>query len=186
MIEYENLGKSNASFFTEYKRVFDETLQSGWYILGARVAAFEAEFASYCNSNYCIGVANGLDALILCLRSFEFEKGHEVIVPSNTYIATILAIIHNDLVPVLVEPDIATYNINIHKIESAITSKTCAIMPVHLYGKMCDMDPIPPAILPLYLAPCACAQSSITCMLYFFELIKRSTHSINTKITSKP
>ena len=80
--------------------------------------------------------------MILCLHSFQFEKGREVIVPSNTYIATILAIIHNDLVPVLVEPDIATYNIDIHKIESAITSKTCAIMPVHLYGKMCDMDPI--------------------------------------------
>lgn len=142
MIEYENLGKSNAAFFSEYQRVFAETLQSGWYILGERVSSFEKEFAQYGNVNHCIGVANGLDALILCLRSFQFSKGSEVIVPSNTYIATILAIIHNDLVPVLVEPDIATYNIDVAKIEGSITDKTCALMPVHLYGKMCDMDPM--------------------------------------------
>lgn len=142
MIEYENLSKVNASFFDEYKRVFNESLESGWYILGKRVEEFERQFSAYCGATYCVGVANGLDALILSLRAFDLEKGSEVIVPSNTYIATILAILHNDLRPVLVEPDIKTYNIDPGKIEEKITSKTRAILPVHLYGKVCSMDPI--------------------------------------------
>lgn len=140
MIEYENLAKLNKPFFEEYEKAFKETLESGWYILGNRVQAFEKEFAAYCETKHCIGLANGLDALILALKAFNFEKGAEVIVPSNTYIATILSIVQNGLTPVLVEPDITTYNIDSKKIEEKITSKTRAIMVVHLYGKMCEMD----------------------------------------------
>ncbi len=142
MIEYENLGLLNAPFFDDYIKAFNRTLKSGWYILGNDVKQFETEFATYCNTNYCIGVANGLDALILALRAFNFEKNSEVIVPSNTYIATILSILHNDLKPVLVEPDIETYNINPALIEEAITPSTRAIMVVHLYGKLCNMEKI--------------------------------------------
>lgn len=142
VIDYENLGKVNQPFFDEYRRAFDRVLQSGWYILGNAVKNFEQEYASYCNSEYCIGVANGLDALILSLRLFHFEPGSEVIVPSNTYIATILSIVHNGLQPVLVEPDIITYNIDPKKIEEKITPRTRAIMVVHLYGKLCEMDTI--------------------------------------------
>jgi len=142
MIEYENLGKLNQPFFDDYQVAFKEMLESGWYVLGNKVKSFEQEFQEYCNTNHCIGVANGLDALSLSLNAFNFEKGAEVIVPSNTYIATILAIVHNDLKPVLVEPDITTYNIDPAKIEEKITSKTAAIMIVHLYGKMCEMDSI--------------------------------------------
>ncbi len=142
MIEYENLAKLNKPFFEEYEKAFKETLESGWYILGNKVQTFEKEFAAYCETKHCIGLANGLDALILALRAYNFEKGSEVIVPSNTYIATILSIVQNGLTPVLVEPDISTYNIDSKKIEEKITSKTRAIMVVHLYGKMCEMDSI--------------------------------------------
>lgn len=142
MIEYENLKRVNEPFFDLFRKSFDETLESGWYILGKRVAAFEQEFASFCGSSHCIGVASGLDALILSLQAFGFTPGSEVIVPSNTYIATILAIVHTGLKPVLVEPDLRTYNINPANIENKINSKTVAIMPVHLYGKVCDMAPI--------------------------------------------
>ena len=142
MIEYENLGKLNAPFFAEYEKTFSSTLESGWYILGSQVSSFESEFAGYCSSKYCAGLASGLDALILALKAFEFKPGHEVVVPSNTYIATILAIIQAGLQPVLVEPDINTYNIDPAKINDAITGKTVAIMVVHLYGKCCEMDKI--------------------------------------------
>jgi dTDP-4-amino-4,6-dideoxygalactose transaminase len=142
MIEYENLKKLNEPFFNEFKDAFNEVLESGWYILGNKVKEFENQFAQYCNTTNCIGVANGLDALNLSLRAFEFNKGDEVLVPSNTYIATILSIIENGLQPILVEPDIVTYNIDPKLIEQAITSKTKAIMVVHLYGKVCEMDPI--------------------------------------------
>lgn len=142
MIEYENLGNLNAPFFEEFSNAFKRVLKSGWYILGNEVKQFEKEFAGYCNTQSCIGVANGLDALILALRAFNFERGSEVIVPSNTYIATLLSILHNDLKPVLVEPDIATYNINPTLIEQAISPSTKAIMIVHLYGKLCDMEAI--------------------------------------------
>jgi dTDP-4-amino-4,6-dideoxygalactose transaminase len=142
MIEYENLHNLNKSLFEEYKTAFNEVLESGWYILGNKVKEFEKQFAAYCNTKYCVGVANGLDALNLSLRAFNFEKGSEVIVPSNTYIATILSIVENGLQPILVEPDLATYNIDPKLIEQAITPKTKVIMVVHLYGKVCDMDPI--------------------------------------------
>lgn len=142
MIEYENLKKANEKLFESYKETFGEFLKSGWYILGENVAKFETEFARYCGTAHCVGVASGLDALILALGAFEWEEGSEVIVPSNTYIATILAIIRNRFRPVLVEPDIATYNIDPRKIEERLTEKTKAILAVHLYGKPCDMNPI--------------------------------------------
>lgn len=142
MIEYENLGKLNQPFFEAYNEIFKKTLESGWYVLGTNVLTFEMQFASYTGSRHCIGLASGLDALSLALRCFEFPAGSEVIVPSNTYIATILSIVQNGLKPILVEPDLNTYNIDPSKIEEKITSNTCAIMVVHLYGKICDIDPI--------------------------------------------
>ncbi|MFS8083535.1 MAG: DegT/DnrJ/EryC1/StrS family aminotransferase [Ginsengibacter sp.] len=142
MIEYENLGRLNKPFFEAYKKIFDEILESGWFVLGNNVMNFEREFGEFIGSKYCIGVASGLDALNLALRCFEFDSDCEVIVPSNTYIATILSIVQNGLRPVLVEPDINTYNIDPEKIEEKINSRTRAIMVVHLYGKCCDMDKI--------------------------------------------
>lgn len=142
MIEYENLANLNKPFFEEYKKSFAQTLESGWYILGKNVEKFEVEFADFCGAKYCVGVASGLDALTLSLAAFEFEKGDEIIVPSNTYIATILSILQNGLKPILVEPNITTYNIDPSKIEEKITKKTRAIMVVHLYGKCCEMSPI--------------------------------------------
>jgi dTDP-4-amino-4,6-dideoxygalactose transaminase len=143
VIEYENLGKLNQPFLKEYGEAFEKVATKGWYILGENVKAFEEEFASYVGTKYAIGLASGLDALILGLKVFDFPEGSEVIVPSNTYIATILAVMQCGLKPILVEPDSATFNINAALIEAAITDKTKAIIPVHLYGKCCDM----PAIL---------------------------------------
>lgn len=142
VIEYENLRKVNEPFFPEYNRVFNKVLESGWYVLGQNLARFEREFANYCGVSHCIGVASGLDALILSLRAHDFPAGSEVIVPSNTYIATILAIIHCGLRPVLVEPELRTYNIDPQRIEAVITPKTVGIMAVHLYGKLSCMDRI--------------------------------------------
>jgi len=142
MIEYENLGELNKPFFEEYNESFTDVLESGWYILGEQVATFEKQFASYCGTKYGIGVGSGLDALVLSLNVLNLEKGNEVLVPSNTYIATILSIVHNGLKPVLVEPDLSTYNIDPNKIEERIISATKAIIVVHLYGKMCEMDAI--------------------------------------------
>lgn len=142
MIEYENLKKYNQPFFEEYQQKFKNVLENGWFILGKEVTAFETEFAEYCTSKYSVGVANGLDALIIALKVFNFPAGSEVIVPSNTYIATILAILNCNLKPVLVEPDIVTYNIDPTLIENSITRKTVAVMVVHLYGKCCEMDKI--------------------------------------------
>ncbi len=142
VVEYENLSKLNAPFFDEYEKVFSKVARKGWYVLGEEVQAFENEFSSFTGAKYCLGLANGLEALNLSLKAFEFDAGSEVIVPSNTYIATILSIVQNNLKPVLVEPDIKTYNIDPSKIEAAISSKTKAIMIVHLYGKACEMQPI--------------------------------------------
>lgn len=142
MIEYENLKKVNDKLFQSYQKNFDEFLKSGWYILGKNVTKFEDEFTDFCDINYCVGVASGLDALILAIDAFSFPDGSEIIVPSNTYIATILAIVRNGFVPILVEPDIKTYNIDASKIEEKITDKTKAILVVHLYGKACEMDSI--------------------------------------------
>ncbi len=142
MIEYENLGKVNQPFFEAYKKKFEATLLTGWYILGNNVKTFENDFAEFTGAKHCIGVASGLDALSLALYALEFPRNSEVIVPSNTYIATILPIINNGLKPILVEPDINTYNIDPDKIEERITPATKAIMLVHLYGKCCCMDKI--------------------------------------------
>lgn len=142
MIPYEDLKLLNAPFGEELAESARQTIAGGWYILGNNVTKFEDAFAAWNGSKYCIGVASGLDALILSLAAFDFEKGSEVIVPSNTYIATILAILHNGLVPVLVEPDISTYNIDPSLIEKKISKNTRAIMPVHLYGRPCAMREI--------------------------------------------
>jgi dTDP-4-amino-4,6-dideoxygalactose transaminase len=142
MIEYENLSKANYPYFKELKNSFEAVLRSGQFILGDSVKAFESDFALYNNVKYCSGVASGLDALSLSLMSLAIEKKSEIIVPSNTYIATILSIINAGHIPVLVEPDIRTYNIDPLLVEEAITTRTRAIMVVHLYGKPCDMDPI--------------------------------------------
>jgi dTDP-4-amino-4,6-dideoxygalactose transaminase len=139
MIYYENLEKLNQPFIEKYKEKFNSILDNGWYILGNEVTQFEKEFAEYCGVKYCVGVANGLDALTLSLIACDFPAQSEVLVPSNTYIATILSIINAGHIPVLVEPDIQTYNIDVALIESKITKKTKAIMPVHLYGRLCDM-----------------------------------------------
>lgn len=120
------------------KRVLD----SGWYILGGEVEAFEQEYASYCEAKYCVSVANGLDALHLALLALGVGAGDEVIVPSNTYIATWLSVSQCGATPIPVEPDAATYNIDPTRIEAAITPRTKVILPVHLYGQPCDMDPI--------------------------------------------
>jgi dTDP-4-amino-4,6-dideoxygalactose transaminase len=142
MVEFENLRKANERFFPALQKVFASTLESGWYILGHSVERFEREFAAYCGAEHCVGVASGTDALILSLKAFDFPKGAEVILPSNAYIATVLAVVANGLKPVLVEPDIRTYNIDPDRIEESITNATVAIMVIHLYGKMCDMPRI--------------------------------------------
>lgn len=146
MIKFLDLHKINLPYETLFHQKFQEFLDKGWYILGNEVKQFESEFASYCGTKHCIGVANGLDALILIFRAYKelgkLHSGDEVIVPANTYIASILAVLQNDLVPVLVEPDLQTYNLNPNEIEKYITSKTKAILPVHLYGQLCDMEAI--------------------------------------------
>jgi dTDP-4-amino-4,6-dideoxygalactose transaminase len=142
MIEYENLREVNEPFFTEFGRALSKTLESGRYILGKSVEQFEREFAGYCGAAHCIGVASGTDALILSLKAFDFPPGSEIIVPSNAYIATVLAILENGLKPVLVEPELRTYNIDPDRIEERISDATVAIMVIHLYGKVCEMERI--------------------------------------------
>lgn len=126
----------------ELRGAFERVFQRSWYIGGVEDEAFEKAFAAYCDRKYCIGVGNGLDALMLALKALDIGEGDEVIVPSNTYIATALAVTYVGATPVFVEPDIRTFNMDPTRIEAAITPKTRAIMPVHLYGQPCDMDPI--------------------------------------------
>lgn len=126
----------------DLRAAFDRVFTNSWYIGGAEDEKFEKAFAEYCEANYCIGVGNGLDALMLALKALGVGNGDEVIVPSNTYIATALAVTYVGAIPVFVEPDIRTFNIDPTLIEAAITEKTRAIIPVHLYGQACDMDPI--------------------------------------------
>jgi dTDP-4-amino-4,6-dideoxygalactose transaminase len=146
MIPFLDLKEINAQYADELKEACSRVIDSGWYILGNEVAEFEKEFATYCETKHCLGVANGLDALVLILRAYIemgiMQKGDEVIVPSNTYIASILAISENGLTPVLVEPDINTFNLDPTLIEQAITEKTKAILTVHLYGQVTGMDEI--------------------------------------------
>ena len=126
----------------ELRNAFDRVFARSWYIEGVEDKAFEKAFAEYCGTKYCVGVGNGLDALMLALKALGIGDGDEVIVPSNTYIATALAVTYVGATPVFVEPFISTFNINPALIEEKITEKTKAIMPVHLYGQPCDMDPI--------------------------------------------
>jgi dTDP-4-amino-4,6-dideoxygalactose transaminase len=146
MIHFLNLRKLNQPFEVAFQKKMKQFLDGGWYILGNEVKQFETDFASYCSTKHCIGVGNGLDALVLIFKAYihlgKLEKGDEVIVPANTYIASILAVLQADLVPVLVEPRLETYNINPEEIEAKITSKTKAILPVHLYGQLCEMKAI--------------------------------------------
>lgn len=124
----------------ELRAAFERVYARSWYIQGVEDDSFEKSFAEYCNAKYCVGVGNGLDALILILKTLGIKEGDEIIVPSNTYIATALAVTYAGAVPIFVEPDIKTYNIDPTKVEPAITDKTKAIMPVHLYGQACNMD----------------------------------------------
>jgi len=142
MIPYENLKRLNAPFEDEFKAKFNEVLDKGHYILGHQLEVFEQEFAAYHSAKYCVGISNGLDAIILALKALNLPPESEVIVPSNTYIATVLAVIACGLTPVMVDPDISTYNIDPVKIEQAITRNTQVLLIVHLYGKCCDMDSI--------------------------------------------
>lgn len=143
MINFLDLKSVNARYQQELKDACARVIDSGWYIMGDELAEFENEFASYCGVKYAIGVANGLDALILVLRAWKalgkLKAGDEVIVQANTYIASILAITANDLVPVLVEPNPFSYNLEPAQVRAAITGKTKAILPVHLYGQLSPM-----------------------------------------------
>lgn len=145
-IPFLDLKSINAQYRDELIDAVTHVIDSGWYIQGQEVAAFEREFSEYCGASHCVGVANGLDALILTLRAWKelglLEDGDEVIVPANTYIASILAITENSLKAVLVEPDEATYNLCPSKTAQAITSKTKAIVAVHLYGQLAPMPEI--------------------------------------------
>ena len=146
MIPFLDLKAINAQYRDELVAVCTRVIDSGWYIGGKELEEFEQHFAAYCGTRYAIGVANGLDALTLTLRAWKelgkLQEGDEVIVPSNTYIASILTITQNNLTPVLVEPDEKTFNIDPQKIEAAITPKTKVILPVHLYGQMAEMPAI--------------------------------------------
>ncbi|QEE25647.1 DegT/DnrJ/EryC1/StrS family aminotransferase [Rhodanobacter glycinis] len=142
MIPFLDLKAPHVELRGEIDAAIDRVVSSGWYILGPEVDAFEAEYAAYCGASHCVGLANGLDALHLALRAMDVGPGDEVIVPSNTYIATWLAVSQCGATPVPVEPVEATYNIDPALIEAAITSRTKVILPVHLYGQPADMDPI--------------------------------------------
>ncbi|ESU20513.1 aminotransferase [Flavobacterium cauense R2A-7] len=146
MIKFLDIKAINAPFETAFQEKLATFLEKGWYILGDEVTAFEAEFASYCGSKYCVGVGNGLDAIILTFKAYVelgmLHEGDEIVVPANTYIASILGILHAGLVPVLVEPDPETFNIDPKRIEAKITAKTKGMLIVHLYGQLAAMDAI--------------------------------------------
>lgn len=168
MIEFENLTNSNSSFRAEIKSRINSTIDSGWYILGNEVLEFESEFAKYCQTNHCIGVGSGLDAIFLAIKSLNLPPKSEILVPSNTFIATILAIIQSGHIPVPVEPRIETYNINPDLIEEKISSNTKAIIVVHLYGKACEM-----------------AQISTICEKYELKLIEDCAQSHGASLNGK-
>ena len=146
MIKFLDLQKINQQYQEQFQQKMKLILDKGWFIMGEEVKTFESNFANYCGSNHCIGVGNGLDALVLIFKGYiqlgKLQKGDEVIVPANTYIASILAILQADLVPVLIEPKLETYNINPDLIQNKISSKTKAILAVHLYGQLAEMEAI--------------------------------------------
>jgi dTDP-4-amino-4,6-dideoxygalactose transaminase len=142
MIPFLDLKRVNEPHEPAIRAAIDRVTASGWYILGREVDAFEQQFAAYCQTRHCIGVANGLEALTLVLKAWDFPVGSEVLVASNAYIASVLSITNAGLVPVLVEPDPHTYLLDPARLEAAVTTRTKAILPVHLYGRCCAMDPI--------------------------------------------
>lgn len=146
MIKFLDLHKINLPYQTAFQQKMQEVLDKGWFVLGDEVKIFERDFAHYCGTKHCIGVGNGLDAMVLIFKAYielgKLQKGDEVIVPANTYIASILAIMQADLVPVLVEPKLETYNLNPELITQKIGPKTQAILAVHLYGQLAEMDEI--------------------------------------------
>lgn len=146
MINFLDLQAINSQYQQELKDACARVIDSGWYIMGNELAQFEAEFAAYCGTKYAIGVANGLDALILTIRAWKelgkLKAGDEIIVQANTYIASVLAITENGLVPILVEPNPTTYNLEPEIVRKAITAKTKLILPVHLYGQISPMQEI--------------------------------------------
>ncbi|SEH97809.1 DegT/DnrJ/EryC1/StrS family aminotransferase [Pseudomonas asplenii] len=146
MIKFLDLKQLNDQYQAEILAAAERVIKSGWYIKGEELDKFEREFADYCGAKYCVGVGNGLDALTLSLRAWKEQgrlaPGDEVIVPANTYIASILAIIESGLKPILVEPSLDDYNIDFEKIESKIRNKTRVLLPVHLYGQLAEMDKI--------------------------------------------
>jgi dTDP-4-amino-4,6-dideoxygalactose transaminase len=146
MIAFLDLKKINQRYENVFQEKLRNVLNNGWFILGNEASKFEDSFAKYCGSKYCVGVGNGLDAITLSFLAYiengNLQKGDEVIVPANTYIASILGILHAGLIPVLVEPDLMTYNIDSKLIEKKISNKTKAILVVHLYGQLADMNAI--------------------------------------------
>ncbi len=143
-IPFLNLKKVNLQYEDELEKSFTKFLHSGWYILGEELNNFERKLSTYVGTKYAIGVGNGMSALVLIFRAYRelgrLQKGDEVIVPANTYIASILSILENDLKPVFVEPDSRTYNVDLKEVKKTITPKTKAILPVHLYGQICDVS----------------------------------------------
>ncbi len=146
MIKFLDLHKINLPYHDEFQSKLKSVLDKGWFILGNEVSTFESNFATYCGTKYCIGVANGLDALVLIFKAYMelglLQKGDQIIVPANTYIASILSIINSDLIPVFVEPDESSFNIDANLIQEKITVKTKAILAVHLYGQLASMEKI--------------------------------------------
>lgn len=146
MIKFLDVHKMNLRVKEDLTAAFTNVMDSGTYIMGEQLERFEQEFAAYCGTTYCVGVGTGLDALSLIFRAYielgNLKEGDEVMVPSNTFIASVMAISNCNLKPILIEPDLNSFTIDIHNIEAAITAKTRAIMPVHLYGYVCDMEAI--------------------------------------------
>ncbi len=142
MIEYESLARSNGAYMANLEEAATRVIRSGWYVLGQEVNAFESEFAHYVGAKHCIGVANGLDALILSIEALDMPRGSEILVASNTYIATILAIVRAGHKPVLVEPELETFNMDSARLVAALTPRTRAVCVTHLFGKTCRMDTI--------------------------------------------
>lgn len=142
MVPFVDFKPMEKEISSELRLAFERVLEKSWYISGEEDTNFENKFAKFCGVKFCVGVGNGLDAIMIALKSLDIGRGDEVIVPSNTYIATALAVTYVGATPVFVEPDITTFNINPDLIEAKISSRTKAIIPVHLYGQACDMDPI--------------------------------------------
>lgn len=144
MIKFLDLQTINEPYREDFEMSLDEIMDSGWVLMGSNVSAFEKEFAKYCGAKHCIGVANGLDAITIILQGYKqlglLKDGDEIIVPSNTYIATVLGVHHAGLSPVLVEPDEQTFNLSLERVVEALTEKTKAIFTVHLYGQLCNME----------------------------------------------